>query len=281
MALSNITVKGVTPDLSILGNYQRFSYEDNVASFQLDNIFVSTTLIPSRINFEFRNNQLSGFRWYHTTTSTDSFGSLALQSFVNASPDGTDIIIFDQDGSINFVAPITVGSLSIGNNLNMNDFKIINLGTPTLTNDTTTKEYVDGVVDTFYLSAMASVDLYGLSAVCYSINNATKNTLTANVPQKIAGITSYYLTGFSFSGFNNRVMYTEVDDLVFHAFGSVQISSTVAGTTNINVELVKNGAPGLLLPVFSERIYLANAPQISFLTKKEGLEEGKTKVSRL
>lgn len=146
MALSNITVKGVTPDLAILGNYQRFSYEDNVTSFQLDNIFVPTTLIPSQMNFESRNNQLSGFRWYHTTTSTDTFGSLALQSFVNAEPDGTDIIIFGQDGSINFVAPINIGSLSIGNDLDMNGYRIVELADPIDPQDGATKAYVDNAI---------------------------------------------------------------------------------------------------------------------------------------
>jgi hypothetical protein len=411
MALSNITVKGVTPDLAILGNYQRFSYEDNVASFQLDNIFVSTTLIPSQMNIEFRNTQLSGFRWYHTTTSTDTFGSLALQSFVNAEPDGTDIIIFGQDGSINFVAPITVSSLSIGNDLDMNSYRIINLADPVNSQDAATKAYVDdtigsrtvtvtgavtgsgsgtinttltpittsqisnfdtavksynlnqfvapmstlnvdgqkishlgwgttgtdaasiervndmlqahtvtltgavtgsgsGTINTTLtpittsqisnfdtavrinrLDQMASptasinmdsqqitnlatptlttdaatkdyVDKYARSAMCYSTNNPTTNTLTANVAQKIAGITDFFNLGFTTTGvIYNRVVYSGPEFLSFFVCGGVQLSSTVSNI-NVNLEIVKNGTTGLILPVLSNRVVTANVPML-------------------
>jgi hypothetical protein len=192
MALSSITVKGVTPDLSILGSYQRFSYEDNVTSFQLDNIFVSTELIPSQMNFEFRNSQLSGFRWYHATTDTDTFGSLALQSFVNAEPNGTDIIIFGQDGSINFVAPITVGSVSIGNNLDMNDYRIVDLADPIDSQDGATKSYVDSAIGSSTVTLTGAVTGSGTGTIATTLTNIN----TSQVTNFDTAVKSYNLNQF-------------------------------------------------------------------------------------
>ena len=140
MAMSNITVRGITPALAILGDYQRFVYEDNLSSFQLDNTFVPTSLIPSQLNSETRNNTLSGFRWVHNTLSGETTGSLKLQSFLNASPTGTDLMLFGQDGSLTINAPLTISA-----NLNMNDFNIINVANPVNPQDVVTKEYADAI----------------------------------------------------------------------------------------------------------------------------------------
>ena len=103
---SSLTVSGITPDLSILGAYQEFIYNQHSSAFRLHNTFVPTSEIPSETNFEFRNSALSGFRWIHSTLDTDTIGELKLQSFINASPTGIDILSFNNDGSVTFLAPV-------------------------------------------------------------------------------------------------------------------------------------------------------------------------------
>ena len=98
MATSTITVAGINPALNILGATQQFNYNQSLSTFQLNNIFIPTSLISSQTNSEFRNNLLSGFRWVHLTSNTDTYGSLTLQSFVNASPTGTNLISFSSSG---------------------------------------------------------------------------------------------------------------------------------------------------------------------------------------
>ncbi len=112
MPMSTITVAGINPGLNILGNTQQFNYTQSLSNFQITNSFVPTLLIPSQFNQEIRNNLLSGFRWSHTTTSTDTYGSLTLQSFVYAQSTGTDIITFDSNG-ISILAPLNMNSQPI------------------------------------------------------------------------------------------------------------------------------------------------------------------------
>lgn len=101
-------IKAIDPELQILGPAQQFKFDQNLSSVQLDSSFVPTSLVASQNNFETRNNTLSGFRWVHLTNLGDTFGQLKLQSFVNASPTGTDIMLFNQDGSITFDSTVII-----------------------------------------------------------------------------------------------------------------------------------------------------------------------------
>lgn len=103
-----LVIKGIDPQLKIQGPTQEFIFNVNLAALQFNNTFIPTSMIPAQNNFETRNNTLSGFRWIHSTISTDTFGSLTLQSFVYGQPTGTDLITFNQDGSITFGGSIIV-----------------------------------------------------------------------------------------------------------------------------------------------------------------------------
>jgi len=105
MPMSTITVAGISPTLKILGATQQFNYTQETSLFQLTNSFIPTGLIASKLNYELRNNLLSGFRWTHLTESTDTYGSLTLQSFVNAQTFGDDILKFNNSG-ISIFAPV-------------------------------------------------------------------------------------------------------------------------------------------------------------------------------
>lgn len=109
--MSAFVVSSIASSLKIDAN-QRFILGAEIApeplgAFKLDNIYVPVLGTPSITNFETRNNTLSGFRWVHTTSSTNTFGQLKLQSFVNAQSTGIDLISFNQDGTISFIAPVS------------------------------------------------------------------------------------------------------------------------------------------------------------------------------
>lgn len=150
--MSAFVVSNIATDLKMLSNDQRFIFGNNtlpepLAAFKIDNIFTPVVGTPSVTNFETRNNTLSGFRWVHTTNSGDTFGSLKLQSFVNAQSTGTDILLFNQNGTITFNHPVSFPGFSISGDLDMGNHKIINLATPTNNNDAATKNFVVNYVD--------------------------------------------------------------------------------------------------------------------------------------
>jgi hypothetical protein len=115
MPMSVITVAGINPILNILGATQQLNYTQELSALQINNSFIPTIGISSQFNMEYRNNLFSGFRWTHLTTNTDTYGSLTLQNFVNASLTGNNLISFDSSG---------VGIYDV---VNLNSNKIINL----------------------------------------------------------------------------------------------------------------------------------------------------------
>src|SRR5947209_20038100 len=98
--MSTITVAGIDPSLNILGTTQQFIFSQNRSAFTLNNTFIPTSLINTETDHNIINNRLSGYRWFHTTTNSDTYGTLTLQSFINAqaSEYGTNILQFNSSG---------------------------------------------------------------------------------------------------------------------------------------------------------------------------------------
>jgi hypothetical protein len=169
------TIKGIVPDLRVLGDYQRFNYNinDNVTRFELSNHFIPTANVHSRMNLEFKNSELSGFRWYQKTLFNDTTGSFALQSFVNNEPDGIDMMIFGGNGAVNFLAPV-----NISNDLNINNNKIINLKDPVNNSDAATKGFVLETVGS--ISVGGNITLTGDIVGEGTTNESITTTFTGN-----------------------------------------------------------------------------------------------------
>lgn len=149
--MSAFVVSNIAADLKMQTNDQRFIFGNNalpepLASFKIDNIFTSVVGTPSITNFETRNKDLSGFRWIHTTNAGDTFGSYKLQSFINAQSTGTDILLFNQDGTIVFTSPVTLPGFAVSGDFNMNSYKITNLADPINDQDAATKAFVESIV---------------------------------------------------------------------------------------------------------------------------------------
>jgi len=109
MSKSTITVAGISPALNILGATQQLNFSQNLSTLQINNSYIPTSLVSTQTNSEFRNNLLSGFRWNHLTSNTDTYGTLTLQSFVNASSTGTNLMTFNSSG-VGIFAPLNMNS---------------------------------------------------------------------------------------------------------------------------------------------------------------------------
>ena len=253
MPMSTITVAGLHPQLNILGSEQQFNYTPPLSAFKLTNSFIPTIAIPSLLNMEYRNNMFSGFRWKHTTTSTDTHGSLTLQSFLSDQATGIDIIIFLENGGVNIAAPLS-------SNLNLNNNKIINLATPTLATDAVTKAYADLLVGS-----------PSLRASLYMENNAVTNSIvTPDAFQKINGITtSRFLTNFTMPS-NNRLLYTGT--LPITALVNVDVTMSGTGANRIySIGVYKNGvalisATTRQLVSAGDVVSLSNTVPVAFIT---------------
>ena len=102
--MSAFVVSGIDPELNI-GSNQRFIISAEVAPEPLgkvnfDNLYVPILGSPSISHLGLRNNLLSGWRLVHETSSTETYGKLKLQKFLNGSTTGIDVLTFEDDGSI-------------------------------------------------------------------------------------------------------------------------------------------------------------------------------------
>ena len=150
--------------------------------------------------------------------------------------------------------------------INLNSHKIINVLNPTNAQDASTKSYTDTAASNAQNGATTFAfnytNQYQNAASLYYSNNALTNVLLANVPQKINGVTNSTTNGFTVPiGINNRATSAS-NALFFHCYGTVQLLSSVAGTNNISLQIVKNGVVGVIVPFMADRVITANVPQM-------------------
>jgi hypothetical protein len=220
MVMSTITVAGINPALPILGANQEFIFGQNTSSFRLTNTFAPTISIDSITNLETRNESLSGFRWIHTTSSTDTYGTYKLQGFVDAETTGIDV--FD----ISFVADVWQVDMSTANLL---------VATPTDDASAANKEYVDTAIGT------------ATKAYCSIIMaaNATATTVTtAGTYYKVAGTTSTVLAS-SFSSSSspaNRMVCSNSVTTKYAVNVTLNAIQNDAAGADISFMLFKNGS---------------------------------------
>lgn len=125
----DLYVARINPELAIIGPTQNFSFNQNLAQFQLDNTFLPIAGIPSQTFFELRNKDLSGFRIKQLTSQGDTHGTFVLEYFLNAQLTGTPILTFGNDNT--FTSYFNISSPD-----------------PTLNPHLTTKYYVDTAIAT-------------------------------------------------------------------------------------------------------------------------------------
>lgn len=184
--MAGIVVERISENLKILGQSERFIFglsesPEPLGAFKLDNIFTPAAGVPSVTNFETRNKDLSGFRWVHTTNTGETFGSYKLQSFVNAQSTGTDILLFNHDGTITFNQSVNLSGFAITGDLDMNSHKIVNLADPVNAQDAATKSFVETLVGS------GTITLSGAVSGTGQVGTDITTTLNTVAIDKLAG----------------------------------------------------------------------------------------------
>lgn len=224
MALSNITVKGLTPDLSVLGAYQRFHFSDDpVVKIQLFNDFVPPSILTDSVsNIELRNNIFCGYRFNHTTHFDELFypGTFKFQYFIN---DGAGTDIWTYSGAyFTFNVPIQLQPFE--GDLDMGGYKIINLATPILATDAANKAYVDSRV------GAGTVTLTGHVTGSGTVGTPFATTFTLRLDQIAAPTTSLNLS-------NQKIINLAAPTLTTDAATKAYVDGktwTVSQITNFN-----------------------------------------------
>lgn len=265
MPMSTITVAGINPALNILGNTQQFNYTQLLSAFQITNSFIPSISIPSQFNQEYRNNLLSGFRWAHLTTSTDTYGSFTLQSFVNASNTGTNLIKFDNTGidifttlNLNGQAGISgqvLTSQGVGNSpiwatngngtvtsitagAGLSGGAITTSGTIDITDTAVTPGTYNGTftVNSRGQLTAATNELRGLVASLYmSGNNSITAITTGGTFVKVDGTTTATITNNFTSDSTAKFTYVGTDNITGTVLAEFTAKPSVTSTISISV----------------------------------------------
>jgi hypothetical protein len=140
---TTVIVGGITPDLKILGDTQKFLFEQPNGTFRLANATTPLDSNPINLNLDFLNIEEKGYRVGFSSDSTNTSGMFHLsslqyqQSQQNSGIIGTKLMTFNENGSDQFL---------FYKNLDVNGNKIINVPSPVNNNDASNKAYIDSKV---------------------------------------------------------------------------------------------------------------------------------------
>lgn len=238
--MSNITVEAIDPDCKVLGADQKFIYGDTDAIVKLRAFseFIPTVLNDSVIDKESRNVNLSGFRWKHTTKTTDSsnYGRLKLQSFINDDA-GSDILEYDQT-SLNLSVPLvstqTTYGRRPGGSLFMNGNTTDTAG---LSADAPTK-----VLGSTTSASLVDVAMYASNRLTYvpSISGVSQTFLiSANITfqnmDTTAGLASFYIYKNGTTPLGVKSAVTMTASSTNSMFVNVQVRETLAPNDYVEI----------------------------------------------
>lgn len=115
--LPNLYVARVNPEVLVLGSLQQFSFDAPRSVFEIANTFAPTALIPSRNIEEFRNSNLSGYRFVQESSILGNSGDFSLEKFEQAQEQGDRILSFIEASD----------NLQLEKILNANNKRIVNV----------------------------------------------------------------------------------------------------------------------------------------------------------
>ncbi len=249
--MSIVRVDGIEPDLGMLSTHQRFIFGDVAADplnrLSIDNLFVPTALATSHTLLDLRNgNSFSGFRLRHETAFGETIGKLRIQSFTGGSTSGTDILVFNNDGT--FVIPGLTDPKYILQTAVTNLPNAQSLGTLTTGLLKNTVAASTGVLST----AVAGTDYYslnnptkiidtGASPGNLSVGKTALNSLTSGSGNIIIGNTGASLT----TGSSNTIIQNSPNNI------TTGINNTIVGS--ISGELITTGNTNALFGLAAGR----------------------------
>ena len=240
MALSNITVKGLTPDLTVLGAYQRLTFDsDPLTKFQLFNLFSPTDILTdAQNNMEFRNYRFCGYRFNQIThfDELERQGKFKFQYFLD---DGSGVDIWSYDG-VSFKFHVGVQFQSISSDLDMGSFKIINLGTPVNPTDAATKAYVDSIASSEAITLTGDVTGSGTTGAPFA------TTLTLHLNQILSPTGNVDLNSYKIVNLATPTLNTDattklyVDNAISSgiSLGIVTLIGDITGTGTIGSSIL-------------------------------------------
>lgn len=174
--MSAFVVSGIAPSLKV-DAAQRFilgweELPEPLGKFSLDNIYVPIIGSSSITQLGLRNNALSGYRWIHETASTETYGKLKLQKFLNASPTGIDIMVFNDDGSFSIPGTTDAKFIIQTADADLPNAQILgSLATGIVKNTTTTGVLSIAVAGTDYVTLGNRLDQFAPPIVSLNLNS--------------------------------------------------------------------------------------------------------------